>query len=171
MANFDWSMKYLLQNEGEKYTDLPADAGGPTKFGITLGTLRDWQQGPTISWDVEHLSLDEATAIYRAKYWTPLMLDQVISPGAATAIFDTAVNQGLERATLLTQAAVKVTPDGKMGPATIKGINGVFSIVFLRELIPLVQNRYIDIVVADPTQVKFLRGWLARSQRLLTLMG
>ena len=34
----------VLEAEGSKYTNDPADPGGPTRWGITLKTLRRWRQ-------------------------------------------------------------------------------------------------------------------------------
>ena len=37
-------LEKILEREGwPKYTDHPDDRGGPTKGGITLGTLRSWR--------------------------------------------------------------------------------------------------------------------------------
>ena len=48
----------VLRREGE-FVQHPADAGGPTKFGITQATLADWRHAPVTASDVSALTIDE----------------------------------------------------------------------------------------------------------------
>jgi lysozyme family protein len=80
------------------------DAGaGPTKYGINgkANGLSDKQ--------VESLTLDQARDIYRKKYWNAIDADK-LDPGIRAMAFDTAVNQGVDKAKkLLEQSGGDVT--------------------------------------------------------------
>lgn len=175
MAIFNLAIRYLIKNEGEEYTDNPLDSGGATKFGITLGSLGEYWKSiglarqPTAQ-DVAALSYDQAVRFYQSMYWAPLFLDSVLDTSSATAILDIAVNIGRETAVRIVQSAVNVVVDGKMGPNTAAAVSAMASKRFLQEFIPLVQNHYVDIVISNPKDVVFLKGWLARSQRMMSLM-
>lgn len=72
------------------YTNDPRDPGGETKFGISK------RAHPTV--DIKNLTLEQATEIYRKEYWTPAGCDSIPFPNCV-AVFDTAVNCGVGRAT------------------------------------------------------------------------
>ena len=57
----------IIKREGG-YVNNPADRGGPTKFGITLKTLKAWRGSPVTAWGVEGLGEDEAREIYESEY-------------------------------------------------------------------------------------------------------
>jgi lysozyme family protein len=168
---FQAAVSYVIQNEGTEYTNDPDDAGGPTKFGITLEDLIRWRKKPCTPDDVRNLTQDEAEQIYEAFYWNPMGLGQVSRPGIATAIMDCGVLDGIVTGARWAQVAVGVQADGHIGPQTIAALNSIDTGPFLAKFIPQVQDHYIDIVLAKPSQFKYLKGWVARSQRLLTLIG
>jgi len=85
----------LLKHEGG-YVDHPSDPGGATKYGITIGTLRDWRATPVTKLDVRNLTKAEAKSIYRARYWDAIDGDK-LQPGVDAVAFDIAVNHGVGR--------------------------------------------------------------------------
>ena len=91
----------INKHEGGYVAD---DAGkGPTKFGINgkANGLSDKQ--------VENLTLDQARDIYRKKYWNAIDADK-LDPSIRAMAFDTAVNQGVDKAKkLLEQSGGDVT--------------------------------------------------------------
>ena len=91
----------INKHEGGYVAD---DAGkGPTKFGINgkANGLSDKQ--------VENLTLDQARDIYRKKYWNAIDADK-LDPSIRAMAFDTAVNQGVDKAKqLLLQSGGDVT--------------------------------------------------------------
>ncbi|HEY6047601.1 MAG TPA: glycosyl hydrolase 108 family protein, partial [Sphingomicrobium sp.] len=81
----------IIDREGG-YVNHPADAGGPTCFGITEAVARaSGYSGP-----MRQLPRDEAAAIYKRLYWLRPRLDEVAkrSPAVAAELFDTGVNMG-----------------------------------------------------------------------------
>ncbi len=83
MTSWDRAIAFVLAAEGGYVAD---DAGkGPSNFGIN--------QAAHPGVDIKNLTRDQAIAIYKSDYWTPLGLD-ALEPSLAIAAFDTAVNMG-----------------------------------------------------------------------------
>ncbi len=78
------------------YVDNLADPGGETNMGISK------RQYPQL--DIKNLTLDQAAEIYPRDYSTPAGCDG-LPDGAALAVFDTAVNIGVGRATAMWSAS------------------------------------------------------------------
>lgn len=174
MADFQTAIEYVLLNEGSEYTDDPEDGGGPTKWGITLDDLARWRQlqnqpVPTAD-DVQNLTKDEAISIYQEFYWKAQSLDDVTDISVATAILDMSVNLGNYKAAIFAQTAAGVAADGDLGSESLLAINKMDRINFFYLFIHQVQQYYVNIVLDHPGQIKFLNGWLNRSQKLVTLL-
>lgn len=162
MAKIENSIDYVLTNEGgSKYTNHPSDPGGPTKWGVTLATLSHWRSQKCAADDVKNLSKEEATRIYKAKYWDALALDSVAHQGVATALFDIAVNRG--PATARAYASFVCNRLGK------RSVNECEPEAFLKIFEARVEGGYRSIVATRPRMSVFLKGWLNRARRLLTL--
>jgi len=169
MANFQKAFKYVLGNEG-KYSNHPQDKGGPTNWGIIQSEYTRWLKRPASIDDMKAMPLAHAEAIYKAKYWTPLKCDQIVSDAVATAIFDQGVNRGIGWPPKKIQMICGVTQDGDIGPVTLKALNAMSETDFITKFEVIVEKSYRDIVARNPSQGVFLRGWLNRAKRLLTLL-
>lgn len=121
---FDVAMSHILNVEGRKFTNHPADKGGPTKFGITQKVLSSWRGKNVTAKEVEQLEEDEATQIYKAKYWDKGNLGFVESPAIALVLMDQAVNRGVSTAITMAQVMMNsqnrknLQVDGVLGPKT-----------------------------------------------------
>lgn len=93
--NYEEGLRRLLLHEGG-YTNHPSDPGGPTNFGITIHDYRKYVKPDATAADVKAMSLGQAKAIYRAKYWDAQKCDALPS-GVDYAIFDYGVNSGIGR--------------------------------------------------------------------------
>lgn len=92
--------------------------------------------------DVASLTRDGAKAIYRERYWEAIGADQ-LPEGLRAMAFDAAVNQGV----------------GWTRRALEQANGDPTAFLKLRE------QHYREIVANDPSQAKFLRGWLNRVGR------
>jgi lysozyme family protein len=137
---FDAAFEWILEAEGVD-SDDPADPGGRTRYGISQASH------PGV--DVEHLTREQAREIYLREYWQPIGGDS-LSPPVALVLFDTAVNHGLTRALRM------------RNQADVLGQNTVRAILAFRA------HLYVDLVLRNPEQIKFLKGWIARLLRLRT---
>jgi lysozyme family protein len=84
------AIRRLLASEGG-YVNHPSDPGGPTNFGITLADYRRYVKPDAGAADVRTMQVDEAKAIYRAKYWGAMRCD-ALPAGVDYCVFDYAVN-------------------------------------------------------------------------------
>jgi len=152
----------LIRREGSTFTDHPLDAGGPTKFGITLRTLREERGAVATPEDVKKLTEEEAREIYRRRYIRRPGFWMVKDDRLRALLVDFGVNSGPKRAVMALQAAVGTAPDGKFGPETLKRLDedkpeDVYRLVLKGRLL-----LYVNIVIGDPSQLVFLRGWANR---------
>ena len=154
----DAEIRYTITEHEGGYVNNPSDPGGETNWGISKA------QYPSL--DIQHLTLDEAVAIYRRDYWQPLMLDQVTNIQVRWKIFDMAVQRGPLKAALVVQGVLGVTQDGHIGSASILALNSGHSIDLLYRLSYAQLDNYIDRVVKVPSQLVFLRGWANRAMDL-----
>jgi lysozyme family protein len=161
MADFITAVSKTLVFEGG-YSDLPADKGGPTKYGISSHRYPDE--------DIENLTLERAKFLYKRDYWDKLALDFITSQAVAEEMFDTAVNMGPHIAVEIAQEALgylgkKLSIDGVIGPVTVQAINTYpHENALLKTMNGLQFMRYVNIVRVSPDQKVFFRGWLSRVQ-------
>jgi lysozyme family protein len=95
-SSYDAALTRLLAHEGG-YTNHPADPGGPTNFGITISDYRKYVKPDATAADVKAMTVEEAKAIYRRRYWDALRCDD-LPAGVDYAVFDYGVNSGVGRA-------------------------------------------------------------------------
>ncbi|MAN77770.1 MAG: hypothetical protein CML24_11405 [Rhizobiales bacterium] len=123
--NFASALTEVLAHEGG-YVNNPADPGGPTNLGVTLGTAKRLGidvdgDGDTDIIDIKLLQPVDAAKVYRAEYWNKVRGDDLPS-GLDFAVFDFAVNSGPGRAAKYLQALVGVAQDGSIGPKTLAAV-------------------------------------------------
>lgn len=175
---FDYAFNATLGMEGV-YSDDEDDRGGRTKYGIIEAVFKSAIRRGLIrpvKADIRDLSVEDAKTIYRAEYWDKLRLDEVSDITIAAEIFDTAVNMGVNAATLICQRALNylgesLDEDGRMGPRTLNALNR-WSQKDRRALFVCLNGfqfqRYVAIVEGDKSQRKFVRGWTKRVQSYQT---
>lgn len=163
---FQHAVAVVLEHEGSEYTNDADDSGGPTKYGITLEDLRENDPAATAQ-DVQNLTEDQAKVIYYKKYWLGPNIDLLPTGPLQLCVFDQGVLLGPKKAIEILQGSLDVAADGIIGPITLGEIghfkDGHIAIEFLCNT----QNHFIDIVVGRPSQIKFLKGWLARTHDLM----
>ncbi len=163
-------LRHIFKIEGE-YIDHPMDRGGPTKFGITLKTFADYSGLPSLPVSaIQNLTAEHAARIYEFKYWNTMRLDRVRSQKLALILFDQGVNGGPRTAIKMLQEVLnesfgeKLKVDGDLGNKTDAAVAKVADSVRLcRKLIQKAQVRYVNLAIADPSQMVFLKGWLNRT--------
>lgn len=166
MASLETMLDDLLKREGG-YVDHPADRGGPTNHGITLATLRSWRGDSNLAAkDVQKLTEAEAREIYTAKYYHAPKVNH-LPESLRSAMFDACVNHGSRKAWMLLQRAANeqgcgLLVDGQPGPKTFAAIEGCGEKKLLQDFIRERHLFYDAIVLRDPTQRVFLKGWLNR---------
>ena len=175
-AVFDKAYGFTLGAEGG-YSNVAGDKGGETIYGIARNANPEWAGWTLVDsykhengMDVKGLVTDQilksaAKVFYKQKYWSAVNGD-AYQADVACVLFDCAVNHGVTRANKILQEAAGVTVDGVIGPITMSQVN-LYNGKALAGLMLNVRTRlYKNIVVANPTQTKFLKGWLNRVANL-----
>jgi lysozyme family protein len=116
-SNFAKCLPEILKHEGG-WADHPADPGGATMKGITIGTYRQWKGRAVTKAELKAISDEEVAAIYKRNYWDKVRGDD-LPAGLDLVAFDAAVNSGPARGARWLQTALGVAADGKIGPKTI----------------------------------------------------
>lgn len=140
----------VLRREGSRYTNHPADRGGPTKYGITLQRLQEWRRRPTFAADVEQLSEGEAREIYLSEYFTGPAFDRIGDDRLQELVTDCGVNHGVDTAAKWIQAAAGVAVDGKLGPVSLAAINGGNQVALYLRVLAARVRIYGRLVSNDP---------------------
>lgn len=158
----------ILRHEGwPKYTDDPTDRGGPTKGGITQKTLSDWR-GHTVSPDeVRNLEEAEARDIYANRYITAPGFDGIEDESLRAQVVDTGVLQGPGWATRRLQELVGVSVDGRLGPVTLAAVNSMDARKLANRFTAARVKKLARIVANNPSQIRFLVGWMRRAVSFL----
>lgn len=110
-------LDFVFEREGG-YVDHPKDPGGATNMGITIGTLSQWLGRQASKADVAALRREDAEAIYVDRYWKPVSGD-LLPAGLDLVVFDAGVMSGPDDGARFLQLALKVEPDGDIGPITL----------------------------------------------------
>jgi lysozyme family protein len=157
MSKFDLAKDVLLADEGG-LSEAHADHGGLTKFGISSHSYPDL--------DIASLTEADARAIYERDYWHPLW-NQLESQALATKLLVMSVNMGQQGTIVLLQQAVNdcrghLKEDGLFGPGTLEAVNALPESQLLLELRARGILHYVTIILRDPTQAVWARGWIRR---------
>ncbi len=129
MKKIEEMINHVLQLEGGYINDTD-DPGGPTKYGITIGTLRSWRGQSVTAADVRDLNLEEVRRIYKRRYFERPRIDE-LPANLQPTVFDMYVNAGgnaikiLQRVLCLFGEPVSV--DGSIGPQSIGAAKKVYA--------------------------------------------
>ena len=167
MANFDPYFPKILKFEGEVYENDPTDTGGCTHFGLILDDLKLFhvdknQDGKYTCEDVKALTKDDAKIMYKKLYWDKFRADEIKNQSLAEYIVDGAINQGAVTIAKYIQHILGLVEDGIFGSKSLEAVNNHDG----KDLYTKLKQRRIDkynaIVANNPSQVKFIKGWMNR---------
>lgn len=162
---------------GKRFTDDPDDPGGKTRFGITERLARHHGYAGSM----RRLPRDVAVRIYRAEFWDPLRLDDVLRanlPRTADEMLESSVNCGAWRTgewlqSVLRAMGAELLVDGAVGPRTVAALRevvrrrrrsrssaGEIDDVLYAALNSMQGWWYLSIPTRRPASRKFIWGWL-----------
>lgn len=155
MSEFTAAIDVVLHNEGG-YSNDHTDAGGETNFGISKRSYPDV--------DIKNLTSEAAAAIYQRDFW---LFGGVADQRLATKIFDAYVNAKHHAIRVLqlalgTLQAGPIVADGNWGPQTEAHVNAADAGALLDEFKARLCKMHCDDAIEDPSQYKYLLGWLRR---------
>ena len=167
MANFETYFPKILASEGTIYENDPTDLGGCTHFGIILDDLKqyhlDINSDKVIDCnDVKSMTKDDAKMIYKKMYWDFFKGDQIKNQSLAEYIVDGAINQGKGLIAKYVQNILGLVEDGIIGDKSLGAINSHDNKDLFEKLKQKRIDRYNHIVAVNPSQNKFIHGWMNR---------
>ena len=165
-ANFDMSFDRVMQSEGGYVWDKD-DAGGETNLGVTIGAWSAYLGRPIKPGEMKTLTRSDVKPFYKKMYWDKVRGDD-LPQGVDYAVFDFAVNAGPGRAAKFLQQSVGATPDGAIGPGTMALVAKTTPTDILQKFAQQKEAFYNSLAEKNPTQQKFLTGWLSRVAHVQT---
>nr|DAI24810.1 MAG TPA: Lysozyme [Caudoviricetes sp.] len=169
---FDRAFNNSLGLEGGFVND-PDDAGGATKYGVSLRTYRLYFPEADIS-TIQSLTVDDAKAFYKKYFWQANRYDRIKNSDIAIKVFDACINTGPHQAHLCLQRALncvgfKLAVDGALGPATLEALNRTespeWNFAILCAYRSELAGYYRLLVERKPENKKFLDGWIVRAYK------
>lgn len=157
LERFKEIYKHTLKWEGgDKLHNVSGDSGGWTKYGIAYNYNK--QHFKSLD-EFKQMDFDKASKITFENYYKPLNLELVKEESQAM-LFDIAFNSGVKRAVILAQRALGLTDDGIAGKLT----KAVYKNLDKAKLYNKRVEFFNSIVKNNPSQSKFLKGWLNRAK-------
>jgi len=181
MANFEEAYEKTSVFEGG-YSNDEDDAGGETYRGIARNFWKKWEgwviidtykksSGFPKKWSgiTKILTKDErlnqlVEEFYKKNFWDEVRGDDITDQRVANNIYDFAVNSGVGRASRYAQRIVGTVEDGDIGQKTVSAINTYDPDEFILKFKNAREAFYRRIVANDPSQEKFLDGWINRTK-------
>lgn len=148
----------VLESEGgSKATNDPKDKGGRTQYGIA-------ETSNPIAWIDGKVTEEEAREIYEQKYVRGPGFDKLPDTYSRLRyqLVDFGVLSGPQLATEKLQAILGVKVDGQFGPKTLAAVLEQDPKVINNKLVAERARMIGRIVSKNPSQAKFIAGWLNR---------
>lgn len=185
MKTVDQLAREIVLREGG-YVNDPDDPGGPTNYGVTLGTMRALgldldRDGDVDADDVRRLTIDQAVEIFKTHYYQRPHID-LLPPALQPSVFDMYVNAGgnairiLQR--LLVQFDEPVAVDGALGPQTAAAVARAYKKAgeYLVDAYGIARrNYYYRLADRRPSMRKYARrrdggkgGWIRRAEEFIS---
>lgn len=170
MANVSKLLPFILSWEGG-YVNDPVDKGGATNMGVTISTWRNvgYDKDGDGDIDVDDLKLlskdDVLNRVLKPHYWDKWKADQIKSQSVANILVDWVWGSGAN-GIKLPQKLLGLTVDGIVGPKTLAAVNASDSLVLFNTIKAEREAFLYRIVERDPTQKRFIKGWLNRLNAL-----
>ena len=130
-------------------------------MGVTIGAWGAYLGRAIKPGEMKALTPDTVKPFYKAMYWDKVGGDN-LPPNVAYAVFDFAVNAGVSRAAKFLQRAVGAVDDGVVGSGTLGMVAKADPAKLLQNFTSQKIAFYTDLAQRNPSQQKFLKGWLAR---------
>ena len=170
MANVSKLLPFILSWEGG-YVNDPVDKGGATNMGVTIATWRKvgYDKDGDGDIDVDDLRLlskdDVLNRVLKPHYWDKWKADQIKSQSVANILVDWVWGSGAN-GIKIPQKLLGLTVDGIVGPKTLAAVNSSDSLVLFNTIKTEREAFLWRIVERDPTQKRFIKGWLNRLNAL-----
>lgn len=160
MANFNLYETPLKKWEGG-FAIVEGDAGGATKWGVTIGTYREYINPNATVDDLRNMNDAQWRLIAKGKFWDKCKADQLKNQSVAELIVDWCFNSGIGTIKKI-QGIVGTKTDGIVGPLTVAAINQ-WDQKRLHFTIKAARAEFFATCVRNRSaNLKFYDGWMNR---------
>lgn len=164
MANVKLLLPFILQWEGGFVHD-PLDNGGATNMGVTIATYEAYcrKKGypkPTVE-RLKAITKDTVEDILKTMYWDKWKADDIKSQPVANMLVDWVWASG-GNGIKLPQRLLGLKQDGIVGPITLAAVNEADPRKLFNDIKKEREAFLNRIVERDPSQKRFIKGWLNR---------
>ena len=164
MADATLLVPFIQKWEGG-WVDDPSDRGGATMKGITLITYGAFQKSkgqPAPSKDdLRNMSDEEWLDVFKSLYWDRWKADEIENQSVANILVDWVWASGVW-GIKIPQRILQVADDGIVGEKTISKLNSVDQASLFDDIQKARQEFVTDLAERDPSQNRFINGWLNR---------
>lgn len=149
------------------FVNDPVDKGGATVIGVTLGTYQTYMAKKGIrnvsTTDLKNMEYKDWLAILKKMYWDRWHADGIKNQSIAEILVDWTWGSG-KWGIVIPQRLLGVIDDGIVGVMTLDALNKRDPADF-HESVKLERIAfYHGIVKKTPSQEKFLKGWINRTE-------
>ena len=174
----------IVAREGG-YVNDPDDPGGPTNYGVTVGTMKALgldlnKDGRTDATDVRMLTRAQAQQIFVEHYFRRPRLAE-LPESVQASVFDMYVNAGTNAVKILQRLIARIgfaaTADGVIGPQTIAAARNAAAAApdhFADAYGIARRNYYYSLADQRPASRKYARtkaggkgGWITRAEEFI----
>lgn len=163
MADIYRLAKKIFKWEGG-FSNDPEDNGGPTMMGVTIATWRTYckrkgRPAPTVE-DLKRITRLDVIDVLRELYWNPCHADLINNQSVADLVVNSCWGSGTGYIKNI-QRTLGLKADNIVGPKTIAALNRNPKEVHAK-LWEARRVFFSKVCMANPSQKKFLKGWLNR---------
>lgn len=163
----------FLRAKKHGFADDPDDRGGATMIGVTIGTYRSYckykgKKVPSVT-DLKNISYKEWRDIIHTMFWSKWKADLIEDQNVANMIVDWVWASGQGIGIKRVQKILGVTADGIVGPKTIAAVNAQNPKELFKKVYDGRAAHFNAIVKANPSQKKWLKGWMNRIDYIYNL--
>jgi lysozyme family protein len=164
MANVNLLSPIIRKWEGGFVND-PLDNGGATNMGVTLSTWRSVGydkdgDGDIDDKDIKALTPDDFTKVLKV-FWDRWKADQINNQSVANILVDWVWGSG-KWGIKIPQRILGVQDDGVVGQHTLDTLNAQDPKAIFDKIFQARVHFLNDICVHNPSQNRFLHGWMNR---------
>ena len=153
-------LKPYVRSWEDGYVNHPNDKGGPTKWGVTIGTYRSvYGQGKSVA-DLKAMTEAQWDYICGRLFWDRWKADEIKSQSVANLLVDWVWGSGVY-GIKYAQEVLGVVADGIVGPKTLAAVNAADESTLFAKLWKRRKEHFED-CARKPGQAVFLKGWLNR---------
>jgi lysozyme family protein len=148
------------------FANDPQDKGGATMIGVTIGTFRTYcrykGRGTASVQDLKNITYKEWRDVVHTLFWSKWKADLIEDQAVANMLVDWVWASGQGIGIKRVQKILGVTADGIVGPKTLAAVNAANPAELVKKVYDARVAHFNAIVRNNPSQKKWLKGWLNR---------